>query len=194
MIKTFFSEAVETIFEAKYCILFAVLLYCCSTLAGWVYADNFSFLEEHIKRLAAQFAGKDAITFIFKIFIHNLIATYVAMCVVVIFGILPLIIAVFNGLVLGWIIAKTPGMSWANFSIWLIPHGIFEWPAMLLAWGIGIWRGFGYRYAGTAGTWKERWQKANKVFFTVILPLLAIAAIIEGRYHIVKEITNIIAK
>jgi uncharacterized membrane protein SpoIIM required for sporulation len=114
------------------------------------------------------------------------------MCVVVLFGIVPLIIAVLNGLILGWIVAKSPGMSGANFSVMLIPHGIFEWPAMLIAWGIGIWRGFGYRYVGAAGTWKDRWQTANKIFFTVILPLLLIAAIIEGRYHILKEISDLI--
>ena len=169
-------------------------MYCCSTIAGWLYADNFSFLEDQIRRLAAQFAGKDAITFIFKIFVHNLIATYVAMCVVVLFGIVPLIIAVFNGLVLGWIIAKAPGMSETNLSVMLIPHGIFEWPAMLIAWGVGIWRGAGYRLSNTPGTWKERWEKANKVFFTVILPLLLIAAIIEGRYHIVMEISDKIGR
>ena len=190
MLKTFISESIKTISEAKHCIIFAALLYCCATLAGWVYADNFSFIEEQIKRLAAQFVDKDALTFIFKIFIHNLIATYVAMCVVVLFGIVPLIIAVFNGLVLGWIIAKTPGMSEVNFFVMLIPHGIFEWPAMLMAWGVGIWRGAGYRFSGTPGNWRQRWEKANKVFFTIILPLLLIAAIIEGRYHILKHVSE----
>ena len=194
MLKTFFADSLKTILEAKQFIFFAGLLYCCSTIAGWLYADNFSFLEDQIRRLAAQFAGKDAITFIFKIFVHNLIATYVAMCVVVLFGIVPLIIAVFNGLVLGWIIAKAPGMSETNLSVMLIPHGIFEWPAMLIAWGVGIWRGAGYRLSNTPGTWKERWEKANKVFFTVILPLLLIAAIIEGRYHIVMEISDKIGR
>jgi uncharacterized membrane protein SpoIIM required for sporulation len=191
LIKTFFLESIKTILEAKHCILFAALLYCCSTIAGWLYADNFPFLEEQIRRLAAQFEGKDAITFIFKIFVHNLIATYVTMCVVVLFGIVPLIIAVFNGLILGWIIAKTAGMSGANLSVMLIPHGIFEWPAMLIAWGVGIWRGAGYRLSDTPGTWRQRWEKANKVFFTVILPLLLIAAIIEGRYHILKQVSGL---
>ena len=192
MIKAFFSESVKTILEAKHCILFAALLYGCATIVGWVYADNFSFLEEQVRRLAAQFAGKDALTFIFKIFVHNVIATYAAMCVVVLFGIVPLIIAVINGLILGWIIAKAPGMSGASLSVMLIPHGIFEWPAMLIAWGVGLWRGVGYRFSDTPATWKERWEKVNKVFFTVILPLLMIAAIIEGRYHILKQVSGLL--
>jgi uncharacterized membrane protein SpoIIM required for sporulation len=158
---------------------------------GWVYADSFSFLEGQLKKLIAQFAGKETITFIFKIFLHNLIATYVAMCFVVFFGAVPAIIAVVNGLILGWIIAKSPGGAATNIWLVLIPHGIFEWPAMMIAWGVGLWRGVGYRFSETGSTWKERWETANKIYFSITLPLLFVAAVIEGRYHIFKEISGI---
>ena len=193
LVKTFYSDALKTISEARNCIFIAMVLYGCAIIIGWTYADNFSFLEEQVKRLAAQFAGKNAITFILTIFLHNLIATYVAMCFVVLFGVVPTIIAVFNGLILGWVIAESPGGSTANIWMVLIPHGIFEWPAMLIAWGVGLWRGVGYRFSQTGGTWKERWEVANKIYFTITLPLLLIAAIIEGRYHIFKEITGIVS-
>jgi uncharacterized membrane protein SpoIIM required for sporulation len=189
LLKAFFTESLNTISEAKHCIFLAVLLYGFSAVAGWWYADSFLLLEEQIMRLAAQFAGKDAITFIFKIFVHNLIATYVTMCLVVLFGIVPLVVAVINGLVLGWIIAKSSAMSGVNLPLMLIPHGIFEWPAMLIAWGVGLWRGVGYRFSEVSGSWRQRWEKAHKIFFTVILPLLLIAAVIEGRYHIINEIS-----
>jgi uncharacterized membrane protein SpoIIM required for sporulation len=190
LLKNLFSESRKTISQARNCIFVAIVLYCCAIFVGWIYADNFSFLEEQIKKLAAQFAGKDAITFIFKIFLHNLIATYVAMCLLVFFGTVPATIAILNGLILGWLLANPVGMPEVNMFVVLIPHGIFEWPAMLIACGIGIWRGVGYRFSEDPGTWKERWQTANKVFFTITLPLLLIAAIIEGRYHILKEIAE----
>ncbi len=158
---------------------------------GWAYADHLTFLEEQVKKLVAQFAGKTAIAFIFKIFLHNLIATYLAMCFVILFGAVPTIIAVFNGLILGWIIATAQARTEINIWIMIVPHGIFEWPAMIIAWGIGLWRGWGYRISDISGTWKERWETAHKVFLTVVLPLLFIAAIIEGRYHIVKEVSGI---
>jgi uncharacterized membrane protein SpoIIM required for sporulation len=191
LVKTFFSDALKAIAEARSCIFIAMVLYGCAIFVGWAYADNLSFLEEQLKRLAAQFAEKNAITFIFKIFLHNLIATYVAMCFVILFGVVPTIIAVFNGIILGWIIATSAGMTEANIWMLIIPHGIFEWPAMIVAWGIGLWRGGGYRFSDTSGTWKERWETAHKVFFTVVLPLLFIAAIIEGRYHIFNEVSGI---
>ena len=191
LLKNLFSDSIGIISETRSCILIAFGLYCCSILVGWIYADHFTFLEEQVRKLAAQFAGKDAITFILMIFLHNLIATYIAMCLFALFGTVPTIIAVFNGLILGWLFAKSSGMPEVNISVMIIPHGIFEWPAMLIAWGVGLWRGVGYRLSDTPGTWKERWEKANKVFFTVILPLLLIAAIIEGRYHILKQVSEL---
>ena len=194
LLKPLFSDALTAIAEARNCIFIVTAIYCCAILLGWAYADNLAFLEEQVKKLAAQFAGKNAITFIFKIFLHNLIATYVAMCFVVLFGAVPTIIALFNGLILGWIIVTAQARTGANIWMIIIPHGIFEWPAMIIAWGIGLWRGWGYRFSDTSGTWKERWETAHKVFFTIVLPLLFIAAIIEGRYHILKEVTGILPK
>ena len=193
IIKTYFQDSVKAIAEARTCIYIAIAIYCCAIFVGWTYADNFSFLEDQVKKLAAQFAGKNAITFIFKIFLHNLIATYVAMCFVVLFGAVPAIIAVFNGLILGWVITRSPGGSTANIWLVLIPHGIFEWPAMLIAWGVGLWRGVGYRFSETGSTWKGRWEIANKIYFTITMPLLFIAAIIEGRYHIFKEVSGLLS-
>jgi uncharacterized membrane protein SpoIIM required for sporulation len=194
IIKTYYRESLQSVSEARTCIFIAIALYCCAAFLGWTHADHFSFLEEQIKRLAAQFAGKRAIAFIFKIFLHNLIATYVAMCFVVLFGVVPTIIAVFNGLILGWIIAKSPGGGATNIWLVLIPHGIFEWPAMMIAWGVGLWRGLGHRFSKTGSTWRERWETANKVYFTITMPLLFIAAVIEGRYHIFKELSGIVFK
>ena len=143
LLKAFYTDALKAIAEARNSIFIAMALYCCAIIAGWAYADNLAFLEEQVKKLAAQFAGKNAIAFIFKIFLHNLIATYVAMCVVILFGVVPTIIAVFNGLILGWIIATAQERAEINIWMMIIPHGIFEWPAMIIAWGIGLWRGGG---------------------------------------------------
>ena len=178
----------HSIYEARYCILIATILYCGAGLVSWSCPEHFSFFNEVLKNLADKFLGKSAISFISSVFIHNLIASYLTMCVVVLFGFLPATIAVLNGFILGFVIASAPGVSTLKMFSLLVPHGIFEWPAMMIAWGIGIWRGFGYRFLKTHSTYKERWLEANKVFITVVLPLLFIAAIIEGRYHIGKEL------
>ena len=183
-IKNIFSEALETSSEARYCILLALVLYCCSAIAGWIYGEDFQFLEDQVKALAAQFADKSAPVFIAKVFLRNLFATYLVMCIVPFFGVFPSISAIFNGLLLGWVTLMSSGMSGPEFILMLIPHGAFEWPAMMIGWGTGLWRGFGYRFSKKQTTYFERWIMANKVFLTVIVPLLIVAAIIEGRFHI----------
>ncbi len=188
VVKNLWADSRHIVFEARYCILIATILYCGSCLVSWSYPEPFLFLNEALKKLAAQFLGKSATSFILRLFIHNLITTYFDMCVFVLFGLIPVTIAVLNGFMLGFVIASAPGVSESNILSLLVPHGIFEWPAMMIAWGIGIWRGFGYRFSKTHTTYKERWLEANKVFITVVIPLLFIAAIIEGRYHIVKEL------
>jgi predicted DNA-binding protein with PD1-like motif len=60
------------------------------------------------------------------------------MCLVVLFGIIPASIAVFNGLITGRGIAKVLGASGSEIAVILILHGIFELPAMMIAWRIGI--------------------------------------------------------
>jgi uncharacterized membrane protein SpoIIM required for sporulation len=188
VVKNLWTESRHTIFQARYCILIAAVLYCGAFLVSWSYPENFSFLNEALKALVAQFIDKSAISFITRLFIQNLIASYFTMCIVVLFGSIPATVAVFNGFMLGFVIASAPSVSALNMLSLLIPHGVFEWPAMMIAWGIGIWRGFGYRFSKTDTTYNERWLEANKVFITVVVPLLFIAAIIEGRYHIAKEL------
>ena len=184
--KNTFLESIKTISQARYCILFALVLYVLSAVAGWISGDNFQFLEDQARELTKQFADKSAPVFITKVFVRNLLATYLVMCLVSIYGVFTSISAIFNGLLLGWIALKFSGVSRTEFFLTLIPHGVFEWPAMMIGWGIGIWRGFGYRFSTEQSSYFKRWVKANKVFFSVIVPLLIIAAIIEGRFHISK--------
>jgi uncharacterized membrane protein SpoIIM required for sporulation len=188
LIKKLLTDSKQSIFEARYCILIAAILYCGACLVSWSYPKNFSFLNEALKEFVAQFSNKSAISFIARLFIQNLIASYLSMCVVVLFGFFPATAVVFNGFILGFVIVSAPSVSASKILSLLVPHGIFEWPAMMISWGIGIWRGFGYRFSKTQTTYNERWLEANKVFITIVVPLLFIAAIIEGRYHIVKEL------
>jgi uncharacterized membrane protein SpoIIM required for sporulation len=185
--KDIFKEALKTISKARTFIFIALILYFFAAVAGWVYGDSLNFLEDQIRELARQFAGKSALVFIAKVFARNLIATYIVMCLFPLFGLVPCCATVFNGLLVGWLAIRFSGVGGPNFFLSLIPHGIFEWPAMMIGWGVGIWRGFGYRFAKEESSYFKRWVMANEVYFTVIVPLLIVAAIIEGRFHISKE-------
>ena len=112
-------------------------------------------------------------------FVHNLVATYITL-----WGLIPVVTAIANGLILGWIVVTAAGLSPVDAATMLVPHGMFEWPAMMIAWGVGLWRGAGYRFRADSGTYFQRWKRSKYLFFLIILPLLLLAAIVEGRGYL----------
>lgn len=190
MVKTLFSDVMETVTAARYCILIVCILFCFAIFVGWRYPDHFPFLEDQTRALAEQFVGKEGFAFFFKLLTRNLIVLYLTMCLFSAFGIVPVTVALFNGLILGWVIIKATGALDSGIAVLLVPHGIFEVPAMMIGWGIGIWRGLGYRLSTNHASYAERLKKANKVFLTVVFPLLFIASMIEGRHHIVSALSG----
>ena len=184
MLNRQYIDALSTLHQARYGILIALLVYAGSCLGGWIYADALSFFQQPASGLAGKFAGKGGADFIFSLFAHNLVATYIVMCLLTLWGLVPIVTAIANGLILGWIVVTATGSSLADAAAMLVPHGIFEWPAMMIAWGVGLWRGAGYRFSLNPGTYFQRWKRSNQVFFLIVLPLLLLAAIVEGRRHL----------
>jgi stage II sporulation protein M len=63
----------------------------------------------------------------------------------------------------------------------LLPHGIFEIPAILIASGYGLWLGVKfYRRLRYGEPFLEAFWFSLRKYFTVVLPLLLIAAFIEA--------------
>lgn len=83
-------------------------------------------------------------------------------------GLLPGLVLVINGLVLGFaatLFHSLMGLSYSKFALGILPHGIFEFTALFLACAAG-WQAADYRKA-----WRFIWLP---------LALLAIAAIMEA--------------
>ena len=62
----------------------------------------------------------------------------------------------------------------------LLPHGIFELPAIFLAFGLGLKFGTFWMKKKKIKTLLDYFWNSLRVFLLIILPLLIIAAIIEG--------------
>ncbi len=180
------NHAFATLKEARGCVAAAVLIYCAAVALAWSYFEHFEFMEAQFGTLLEQFEGLGAWEFILRIFIHNLIASYLAMCFVVFFGAVPLALAAFNGLMLGWFINWMDHASGLDMLIMLGPHGVFELPAMFIAFGVGMWRGVGFRFGEQHPGWLERLKRVHCVYLVFVVPLLFVAAILEGRYHLLE--------
>jgi stage II sporulation protein M len=87
-------------------------------------------------------------------------------------------IAIVNGYLIGFVANMVVSQEGVLVLWRLLPHGIFELPAIFISIGLGIWLGMGVFY--DVKTLKHRLVSGLKVFLALILPLLVIAAIVEG--------------
>ncbi len=123
------------------------------------------------------------------IFLNNAIKVFLVIIFGIFLGIPTLLFLFVNGMVLG-IISSLFYSQVGLFTLFmsLLPHGIFELPALFIGGGFGIWLG--------ALSWdnikRKRWKEflegkelkeplmiCINVFVRVIVPLLLIAAVIE---------------
>lgn len=114
---------------------------------------------------------------------NNLIATSLTMLLGVVFGILPIFAVGFNGFLLGALGREgIRVVGYAQTAIHILPHGVFEIPALLLAAAYGLWIGMAslQRVRGRGGL-EIRYQLGYAIrrYAAVVVPLLVIAAAIE---------------
>lgn len=134
----------------------------------------FNFIEDLVKRTE----GMDMKQLIGFIFTNNIQSSFLGMMLGIAFGIFPLIAVVTNGYLLGFVAnisVKTDGL----LVLWkILPHGIFELPAVLISLGLGFRLGSVLFRKNTS--FSSDFFNSLRVFLLIILPLLIIAALIEG--------------
>ncbi|MNO75141.1 hypothetical protein D3C76_661690 [compost metagenome] len=147
-------------------------------------------LQEYSKKLS-ETAIPELSFFIF-IFLNNAIKSVSVIFLGALFGILPLIFLLMNGVVLGWVVAMTSSQGVDLFDLivrGLLPHGIIEIPAIIIASGYGLQ--FGYLILKGLGELGARdasertvdlkafLKSAGRGAFWIVI-LLLVAAIIES--------------
>ncbi len=165
-------------------IWFSIILFFCFILVGFMLPI---FFQEQILKLIAELVRKtEGLGFfglIKFIFINNLKSSFFAMILGIFLGIVPFIVLVVNGYVLGFVANKTVFTAgWA--VLWrLLPHGIFELPAVLISISLGLKLGnflFVYKGKNKWGEFKKWLIDSLRVFIFIVIPLLIIAGVIEG--------------
>ncbi len=117
-----------------------------------------------------------------KIFLNNLGTCLLLFLGGASLGIVTLLILTVNGLLIGAVmelVRQQQGLLFVAAA--LVPHGIFEIPSFLIAGGLGLllgqeliaeWHGRGDAAAGAL--------PLARLFLRVVVPLLAVAAIVEA--------------
>ena len=133
-----------------------------------------------IKDLIAQTEGLSAGGLISFIFFNNISSAFFGLFAGILFGIYPLFSTILNGYIIGFV-GRLVSSEEGFFSLWrLLPHGIFELPAIFIAFGLGLKLGTVIFQKNSKKSFREFMIGSLKVFIFIILPLLIVAAIIEG--------------
>jgi len=180
--KTQFKEAISYLKESSKYIYYSIGVFVISAIIGLVFKENLTFIDELLKGLIAKTIGLNAPEMIFFILQNNLQSALLSVFLGIFLGIFPLFSSVTNGVVLGYVMGRSLEVS--SILVWwrLLPHGIFELPAIFISFGLGIKLGFSILLPKKIRIkeFKRRFYNSFNVFLMIIIPLLIIAAIIEG--------------
>ena len=156
-----------------YIIFFIFLL---GSLIGFFFSPYLTFLEQILKEIVEKTKNLNSLELIIFILLNNTLASLISLIGGIILGLMPLFSSLGNGVILGYVLNKA-----GIFSFWrLLPHGVFELPAIFISFGLGIKLGFFIFEKNKFENLKQRDYSSFLVLIFIIIPLLVIAALIEG--------------
>ncbi|MEK6906286.1 MAG: stage II sporulation protein M [Nanoarchaeota archaeon] len=133
-----------------------------------------------LEKLINETTGLSAFGLVIFIFKNNLIASFLGMVSGIFLSIYPFLAALFNGYLVGFVASLTVKAGEIS-SLWrLLPHGIFELPAIFISLGFGLKLGSFIFQDNKILFIRKNFSESLRVFILVVIPLLIIAAIIEG--------------
>jgi stage II sporulation protein M len=133
------------------------------------------------RQVAEELDSAESGTLFWQIFLNNLKVCLILFMGGVTFGVVPVLILLQNGYIIGSIAeVMLRYHDVPVFAASLVPHGIFEIPALLMSAALGLQLssallldGLGYSNAGNSGTWY------GTRFLLIVVPLLFVAAAVE---------------
>lgn len=177
-----YSKSWKYIKESKKFIWAVVIIFFVSVAIGFLFQppEIVNAILDYIKNILAKTEGMSSLSMIEFIFLNNLQTGFMGMIYGFFLGIFPILAIFVNGYVVGYVSSSVASSSGASSLLTLLPHGIFELPAIFISFGMGIKFGTFIFKKKKMESFEKFLINSLRVFVFVILPLLFIAAIIEG--------------
>ena len=167
--------------ESKNFIYLAVLAFFGFAVIGFLYPNFFrQEIIDFLNELVQKTQNLNQFEMIKFIFLNNLQSSLIGMIFGIFLGIIPLIILIINGYVLGFVSYMAVNESGIGVLWKLFPHGIFELPAVFISLGLGMKLGAFIFQKNKLNYFKKSFMNSIRIFVFIVIPLLIIAAIIEG--------------
>jgi len=175
-----FKEATKYIKESARYIYASIAIFVIFGVFGFIFRDNLTFLNKLLEELIAKTFGLNGFEMVFFILQNNLQSSLFAILLGSFLGIFPILSSITNGTLIGYVLGITYDISGSVLWWRLLPHGIFELPAIFISFGLGIKLGFSLFVRNRSREFKHRFYNSMNVLLMIVIPLLIIAAIIEG--------------
>lgn len=160
-------------------IFFIIVVFFLSAIFGAVFHERLNYILDVLREIAATTSGLNFWQLVIFIFFNNLRAALFGMLGGIFFGIFPFFNAMTNGIVLGFVLQKV-GEKAGILEFWrVLPHGIFELPAIFISLGLGVRIGMFIFSKNLRKSFVFEVKNGFQAFLFIILPLLMAAAIIE---------------
>lgn len=182
-IKENYLLSVNFIKESKIFIYFITGIFFLFTLIGFfvpppeVISDQILKFIEELLRKTQDLSQFELIRFIF---FNNIQSSFFGIILGVFLGLFPVIFAIANGYVLGFVASLSVNVGGISILWRLFPHGIFELPAIFISLGLGLKIMTFIFEKNRLETLKIYIKNSLRTFLFIVIPLLIIAAVIEG--------------
>ena len=167
--------------EIKSHIFIISLIFFGSILIGYLLPIFFvDFILNFIENVLKQTEGMGFFNLFVFILLNNISTAFFGMLAGILIGIFPVFNAFLNGYVVGFVINKTAEVSLGDILIRILPHGVFEIPALIISLGLGLRLGMFIFSKNKKKDLKYSLENSLRVFLFIVVPLLVIAGIIES--------------
>lgn len=179
--KNTYKECWSYLKESRNYFLIITAVFLISGFIGFLYpVFLIEFIKKFVEEILTKTEGMSFIQLFIFILENNLMTAFVGLLFGVFFGLFPLLLAFLNGYIIGFV-ANFSVASAGIFSLWkLLPHGIFELPALIISLGLGLKLGMFIFAKNKKKRFLYDLKNSLRVFVFVIIPLLIIAGIIEA--------------
>src|SRR5512139_739884 len=118
-------------------------LFAAAFLAGNVAPPSVRHqVTEALQVVGEQYRDMAGGTLFFYILLHNVMASLLLLASGLLYGIVPVLAVGSNGFVLGVLYREAAAtLGYAKAALKVVPHGIFEIPALLFTASYGLWLG-----------------------------------------------------
>src|SRR4030042_3792731 len=177
-----YKKSWQYIKESKKFIWIVTIIFFASAIIGFLIRPPYiaELIAGYIQDILAKTQGMSPFDLIFFIFSNNVKICFMGWIYGFVLGIFPILSIFLNGYVVGFVSSSAIASAGVGSLLNLLPHGIFELPAIFISFGIGLKFGTFLFQKNKIKSFNEFFINSLRVFVFVVIPLLIIAAIIEG--------------